>query len=61
MRDTYYIIDTRTNEIINAVETTSTERAQGVAAGMTDPHTLRVSKNPPLEMLRRYRYWNERP
>jgi hypothetical protein len=58
---TYYIIDTTLNAIVNAVETTSTERAQGVVAGMIDAHNLRVSANPPLAMLEAYQFWNERP
>jgi len=58
---TFYIIDTKINEIINAVEATSLERAQTVIDGMIAPQDLLVTAVPPLAMLQRYRYWDERP
>lgn len=56
---TYYIIDGQT--IINAVETSSKERAEECARGMIHGERLRVSASPPKVMLEAYRYWNERP
>ena len=58
---TYYIVDIDTNTIVNAVEANTTEQAQGAVARMIDPHKLRVSTHPPMSMLKRYRYWDERP
>jgi hypothetical protein len=58
---TYYIIDTKINEIINAVEATSLERAQAVVHGMIAPQDLLVTAVPPMTMLHRYRYYHERP
>ena len=59
---TWYIIDRRTNEIINAVETSTYDRAMAVVARMEGgPQNYRVDRNPPREMLEAYRYWNERP
>jgi hypothetical protein len=56
---TWYIIDTRTNEIVNACE--SDTKPDRVIQLMTEPEHLRLDANPPLAMLQRYRYWDERP
>ena len=55
---TWYVIDTRTNEIINAIEADS--EPGRVIRSMLDAEHLRLDADPPLEMLKRYRYWDER-
>lgn len=55
----WFVIDTRSNSIVNCV--TANVRPDGVLARFTDAEHLRLDPNPPLEMLRRYRYWDERP
>jgi hypothetical protein len=59
---TYFIIDPADGEIVNAVETTSRERAQRVADDMI-PHPMVVKTERELRpgVLSRYRYWSERP
>jgi len=56
---TWYVIDTRTNEIVNAVEADG--EPGRVIKTMLDADHLRLDANPPLAMLQRYRYWDERP
>jgi hypothetical protein len=56
---TWYVIDTRTNEIVNAIE--AHDEPGRVIKHMLDAEHLRLDKNPPLSMLEKYRYWNERP
>lgn len=56
---TWYVIDTKTNEIVNAVE--ADRKPTAVLALMTEAEHLRLDQHPPQFMLRRYRYWNERP
>ena len=59
---TWYVIDRRTNEIINAIEADYYERAMAVVAKMEGgPQNLRIDRNPPRAMLEKYKYWNERP
>lgn len=56
---TYYAIDTRTNEIVNAIESDrvpTLDPARWVSA-----EHLRLDKNPPLAMLQRYEFWDHRP
>ena len=57
----FYVIDTKTNEIINCISSNSRERAEAVVAAMINPEELRLDPNPPMSMLSKYRYWNERP
>lgn len=54
----WYVIDTEANEIVNYI-TTSGE--QPSLKGFERPETLRLDRNPPLAMLRRYEYWYKRP
>lgn len=56
---TYYVIDG--DEIINAIECESLTRAEQALTGFTNPALLRLSACPPMTMLKRYRYWDERP
>ena len=59
---TWYVIDRRTNEIINAIESDYYEQAMAVVAKMEGgPQNLRIDRNPPRAMLEKYQYWNERP
>jgi hypothetical protein len=55
----YFLIDTRTNTIINACMT-SRPGGPGME-GLDSPEHYRWDPNPPLSMLEAYRYWNERP
>lgn len=55
---TYYVIDTRTNEIVNAIESS---RVPEIDDSWIDAPVLRLDPNPPMAMLKRYRYWDERP
>jgi hypothetical protein len=57
MTTTWYVIDTRSNEIVNAIEASTKPGLDH----FTDPEHLRLDANPPLAMLKRYRYWDERP
>jgi hypothetical protein len=54
---TWYVIDTRINEIVNACEAD----VEPDLGGFMEPEHLRLDPNPPLAMLQRYRYWEERP
>jgi hypothetical protein len=56
---TWYVIDTRSNEIINAIESRNKPTIDP-ERWMSAEH-LRLDPNPPLAMLKRYRYWDERP
>ena len=58
MERTWYVIDTRTNEIVIAITTSGRMPSLD---GFTNPETLRLDAHPPIQMLRRYRYWDERP
>ncbi|MCD6056489.1 MAG: hypothetical protein K0Q89_19 [Thermomicrobiales bacterium] len=54
---TYYMRSKKTDEIINAVEgCRSPQEAEEIFDG-----TVYADAHPPLEVLQRYRYWNERP
>ena len=57
----WFIIDTRTDEIINCVTTNEgRDTAERVAANMVDGEHLRVDCHPLISQLQQYRYWNER-
>lgn len=58
---TFYVIDRRTNEIVNAVATTRPITDPALIRGWVDAEHLYLDENPPLAVLERYRYWNERP
>jgi hypothetical protein len=58
---THYIIDIDSNEIINACDADRRLPDETVLRGFKHPDRLRVDVNPPLAMLKRYRYWDERP
>jgi hypothetical protein len=55
---TWYVIDTRCNEIINAVK--SREKPSLDPERWASAEHLRFDANPPLAMLQRYRYRDER-
>lgn len=56
---TYYVIDTRSNKIINAIES---RRAEGPSLdGFINVEHLRLETRPTQAQLSGYRYWNERP
>jgi hypothetical protein len=55
----WYVIDRRTNEIINCI-TTDGPRMPSVER-FTEAEFLYLDPHPPMHMLQRYRYWNERP
>lgn len=57
----YFVIDTRTNEIVNCIESRTRKRADECRRTMVDSEHLRIDDNPPREMLERYEFWNERP
>lgn len=56
----WYVVDKRTNEIINCI-TTSGPRPDDALTRFVNGEHLRLDANPPLSMLERYQYWNERP
>jgi hypothetical protein len=56
---TYYVIDTRSNRIINAV--TTLRNPDDVLRSFPDAKHLRLDADPPLSMLEKYQYWSERP
>lgn len=59
MTTTYYVIDTRMNQIVNAIEA---DRKPDLSPDRwVDAEFLRLDTNPPMAMLRAYRYWDERP
>lgn len=54
---TFYMRRHSDGEIVNAIEGCSTPmEAEGCFDG-----TVYADAHPPLEVLQRYRYWNERP
>lgn len=57
----WYVIDERTNTIVNCVTTSGTGAPTNALRGFIDAEHLRLDPNPPLAMLQKYRYWNERP
>lgn len=58
---TWYVIDTRSNQIINAITTSGASKPEIDPKHWKDPEHLRLDANPPMSMLENYRYWNERP
>ena len=56
----FYVIDTRTNEIVNCV-TTSGNVPTLDPKGWEDAEHLRLDEHPTMSQLQQYRYWNERP
>lgn len=57
----WYVIDTRTNEIVNCITSSDSNRVELVLGSFVDAEFLRLDPNPPRALLERYRYWNERP
>jgi hypothetical protein len=57
----YYIVDKRTGEIVNAVETDDRQSAERVLDGLIAPDTLRIEAHPSTAALRNYRWEHERP
>ena len=55
---TYYHRNNKDGEITNASETSLTLVQLTERFPLTDGY---YDPNPPLEVLKRYRYWNERP
>lgn len=54
----WYVIDTRTNEIVNCITTAAGEDAANtIAANLIDGEFLRVDRNPPAAMIERYEDW----
>jgi hypothetical protein len=59
---TYYIRDRRHGAIVDAVTTDrAIDDAVHVLASMTGAEHLYLDANPPLHILKQYRYWDERP
>ena len=58
---TWYVIDTRSNEIINAMDVHDGHKPTIDPKHWVDAEHLRLDANPPIEQLKRYRYWDERP
>lgn len=56
---TWYIIDTRTNTIVNAVDTS--DRREPDLSGYRSAKYLILDPYPPARLLEAYKYWNERP
>lgn len=56
---TYFIREHSSGRIVNAVETSSLDRATAVCERMVGD--LYPDPNPPRAVLEAYRYWNERP
>ena len=56
---TWFIIDTRTNDIVNACEGARSEA--DALRGFEHPEYLRATQTPSRAQLEGYRYWNERP
>lgn len=59
MATEWFVIDTRTNEIVNCI--TTDRGGEPSLDGFEHPEHHRVDRHPPMAMLERYRYWNERP
>ena len=55
---TYYHRSNKTGEITNASDTSLTKAQLEERFPLTDGY---YDSNPPLDVLQRYRYWNERP
>lgn len=54
----WFVIDERSGEIVNCIT------VLGGAKPTVSPYDAapyRLDKNPPLTLLKRYRYWDERP
>lgn len=60
---TYYVIDTRTNKIVNAIEVDHPIDMTKLVDQMNfeEPEFIRLDTDPPRAMLEAYQYWNERP
>lgn len=58
---TWYVIDTRSNQIINAITTSGPGEPEIDPKFWEDAEHLRLDDNPPMSMLKNYRYWDERP
>ena len=58
---TYYVRDRRTGEIVNATDVDYGPAPTITADRWIDAEYLYYDANPPLEVLKRYRYWDERP
>lgn len=54
----YYIRDRCTGQIINCV---TTSRNIVEVRGRYEDDEYYVDPNPPVHLLRQYKYWNERP
>lgn len=63
MARTFYVRDHRTGSIVNAVSAhgTKAEVEARVLPGRSDSEHLYLDEDPPMAVLQRYRYWNERP
>lgn len=57
MMTTYYVVDVRTNSIVNTITTSDVPYLEG----WEDAAYLRLETDPSLSMLRAYPYWCERP
>lgn len=59
MRITWYVIDERSGQIVNAVESSRSPENLMEVLGYDFP--FRLDDDPPMALLRDYQYWNERP
>ncbi len=58
---TYFVIDRRSNSIVNAMATTLPITDPTLLRGFTDAEHLYLDEHPPMAVLERYQYWSERP
>lgn len=62
---TYFVIDTRSGEIVNACESspmTPDQQRQHLAHYVNAEHlSMKPEAEVPMAVKQRYRYWNERP
>ena len=62
MATEWFVVDLRTQRIVNCVTTSNgRDAAQLLADGMINGEHLAVTDCPTCDQLKNYRYWNERP
>jgi hypothetical protein len=58
----WYVIRKNSNTIINCITTKENDPDKLLERfPQWPPNDYRLDSNPPLSMLEKYRYWNERP
>lgn len=57
----FFVVDTRSDQIVNCIETRTWRDAERCRRGMLEAEHLRIDENPSQAQLDAYPYWSERP